>query len=85
MLFTRRETSQNASIHGVQLVATGRSTAALIEAVVQTNVRAMQELLRAENPKAMLALQQRFACDYIAVLMRGTMALVAAIESTAAG
>ena len=61
----------------------GKSTTALIEAVLQTNLRAMQELLRAENPKAMLELQQRFACDYIAVLMRGTMALVGAIESAA--
>jgi hypothetical protein len=33
----------------------------------------------------MLELQQRFACDYMAVLMRGTMALVDAIETTAAG
>jgi hypothetical protein len=63
----------------------GKSTAALIEAVVQTNLRAMQEMLRAENPKAMLELQQRFACDYMAVLMRGTMALVDAIEAAAAG
>ena len=42
----------------------GKSTTALIEAVVQTNLRAMQGMLRAENPKAMLELQQRFACDY---------------------
>jgi hypothetical protein len=63
----------------------GKSTTALIEAVVQTNLQAMQEMLRAENPKAMLELQQRFACDYMAVLMRGTMALVDAIETTAAG
>ena len=39
----------------------GKSTTALIAAVVQTNLRAMQELLRAENPKAVLELQQRFA------------------------
>jgi hypothetical protein len=62
----------------------GKSTA-LIAAVVQTNLQAMQELLRAENPKAMLKLQQRFACEYAAVLMQGTMALVDAIESAAAG
>jgi hypothetical protein len=61
-----------------------KSTTALIEAVVQTNLRAMQELLRAENPEAMLELQQRFACNYTAALMRGTMALVDAIESAAA-
>jgi hypothetical protein len=63
----------------------GKSTTALIAAVVQTNLRAMQELLRAENPKAVLELQQRFACEYMAILMRGTAALVDAIESAAAG
>jgi hypothetical protein len=63
----------------------GKSTTALIEAVVQTNLRAMQERLRAENPKAVLELQQRFACEYTAVLMQGTMALVDAIELAAAG
>jgi hypothetical protein len=61
----------------------GKSTSALIAAVVQTNLQAMQELLRAENPKAMLELQQQFACAYMAVLMRGTMTLVDAIESAA--
>jgi hypothetical protein len=59
----------------------GKSTTALIEAVVQTNLQAMQELLRAENPRDLLKLQQRFACDYMAVLMRGTMELVDAIEA----
>jgi hypothetical protein len=38
----------------------------------------------AENPKAVLELQRRFACEYAAVLMQGTMALVDAIESAAA-
>jgi hypothetical protein len=61
----------------------GKSTTALIDAVVQTNLRAMQELLRAENPKAVLELQQRFAGEYTAALMRGTMALVDAIEAAA--
>jgi hypothetical protein len=63
----------------------GKSSTALVEAVVQTNLRVMQELLRAENPKAVLELQQRFACEYTAILMQGTMALVDAIESAAAG
>ena len=60
------------------------STAALIEAVVQTDLRATQELLCAENPKAVLELQQRFVREYMAVLMQGTMTLVKAIESAAA-
>jgi hypothetical protein len=64
----------------MEFAGMGKSTTALIDAVVQTNLRAMQELLRAENPQDLLKLQQRFACDYMAVLMRGTMALVDAIE-----
>lgn len=60
----------------------GKSTAALIETVVQTNLQAMQDLLRVDSPKALLELQQRFACDYMAALMRGTMALVEAIEAS---
>jgi hypothetical protein len=69
----------------MEFTGMGKSTTALIAAVVQTNLRAVQELLRAENPKAMLELQQRFACEYAAVLMQGTMALVDAIDSAAAG
>jgi hypothetical protein len=63
----------------------GKSTTALIEAVVQTNLQAMQELLRVDSPKALLKLQQRFACDYTAALMRGTMAVVEAIEAAGKG
>jgi hypothetical protein len=69
----------------MEFAGMGKSTTALIDAVVQTNLRAMQELLRAENPEAMLKLQQRFAFDYLTVLMRGTMALVGAVKSAAAG
>jgi hypothetical protein len=59
----------------------GKSTTALIEAVVQTNLQAMQELLRVESPRALLQLQQRFACEYVSALMRGTMVLVDAIQA----
>lgn len=69
----------------MEFTGLGKSTTALIAAVVQTNLQAIQELLRTENPKAMLELQQRFACEYAAVLMRGTMGLVDAIELAAAG
>ena len=69
----------------MEFTGLGKSTTALIAAVVQTNLQAIQELLRAENPKAMLELQQRFACEYAAVLMRGTMGLLDAIELAAAG
>ena len=58
---------------------------AFIAAVVPINLQAMQELLRAEKPEAILELQRRFALDYLTVLMRGTMALVGAVKSAAAG
>jgi hypothetical protein len=63
----------------------GKSITALIETVVQTNLQAMQELLRAENPQDLLKLQQRFTCDYMTVPMRGTMALVDAQAAGYAG
>jgi hypothetical protein len=75
----------NPLIWSMEFGGMGKSTTALIEAVVQTNLQAMQQLLRAENPKAMLELQQRFASDYMMVLMRSTMALVDAIVSATAG
>jgi hypothetical protein len=68
----------------VDFTGMGKSTTALIEAVVQTNLRAMQELLRAENPKAVLELQRQFVREYMSVLMQGTMTLVNTIESAAA-
>ena len=74
----------NPLIWSMEFGGMGKSTTALIEAVVQTNLQAMQQLLGAENPKAMLELQQRFACDYMTVLMRSTMALVDAIVSATA-
>jgi hypothetical protein len=69
----------------MEFIGMGKSTTALIAAVVQNNLRAMHELLRVENPEAMLELQQRFAREYVAVLMQGTIALVDAIKLAAAG
>jgi hypothetical protein len=65
----------------MELGGMGKSATALIEAVVQTNLQAMQELVRVDSAKALLKLQQRFACDYMAALTRGTMAIVDAIEA----
>jgi hypothetical protein len=59
----------------------GGSITALIEGVVQTNLRATQELLRLENPEALVELQQRFVRDYMAALMQGAMTFVNAIKS----
>jgi hypothetical protein len=61
----------------------GMSMAALIHGVVQTNLRAMQELSRVENPQALAELQRRFAREYIAALQDGTMRLVSALRSGA--
>jgi hypothetical protein len=57
------------------------SPADLVNAVMQTNLRAAQALLRAESPAAVLALQQRFVREYTTVLMRGTLSIVGAIEA----
>jgi hypothetical protein len=58
----------------------GRSITTLIDGVVQTNLRAAQELLRVDNPEAFMELQQRFVREYMATLMQGTMALVSAMQ-----
>jgi hypothetical protein len=58
----------------------GRSITTLIDGVVQTNLRAAQELLRVDNPEAFMELQQRFVREYMAALMQGTMALVSAMQ-----
>ena len=57
--------------------------AGLIEGVVQTNLRATQELFRLTNPAAMIELQQRFVREYMDALMQGTATLVRAVRRTA--
>ncbi len=57
-----------------------KSTAALVEAVVQTNLRAAQELLRAEIQRLCWNRSGGLVREYTAVLMQGTMTLVGAIE-----
>ena len=58
-----------------------KSTAALLEAVVETNLRVTQELMRADSPQTVLELQRRCVREYTQVLMQGTMTLVGAIEA----
>lgn len=60
-----------------------KSLASMVEGVVQTNLRATQELLRLSNPVAVIELQQRFLSAYMDALMQGTTALVQAIRRTA--
>ena len=62
---------------------TQQAVAGLVEGVVQTNLRATQELLRLSNPAAMVELQQRFVREYLDTLMAGTATLVRAVRRTA--
>ena len=52
----------------------------MVESVVQTNVRAAQQLFRLGNPTAMVELQQRFMREYLDTLMQGTATMVETIR-----
>jgi hypothetical protein len=55
----------------------------LVEGVVQTNLRAAQELFRLANPAPFVELQQRFAREYTDTLMQNSATLVRAMRRTA--
>src|SRR5438477_5299224 len=55
----------------------------LIEGIVQTNLRATQELLRLANPGAYVELQQRFVRQYLDTLIENSVTLVRAVRRTA--
>ena len=55
----------------------------LVEGVVQTNLRAAQELFRLANPAPFVELQQRFAREYTDTLLRNSATLVRAMRRTA--
>src|SRR5215211_7949326 len=55
----------------------------LVEGVVQTNLRAAQELFRLANPAPFVELQQRFAREYTDTLVRNGATLVRAVRRTA--
>ena len=57
--------------------------AGLVEGVVQTNLRATQELFRLVNPVAIVELQQRFAREYMDTVMQNTAILLRAVRRTA--
>jgi hypothetical protein len=59
------------------------NTVGLVGAVMQTNLRATHDLLRAESPKAVADLQKRFACEYATLLMQGTTMIVETIDAVA--
>ena len=55
----------------------------LVEGVVQTNLRAAQELFRLANPAPVVELQQRFAREYTDTLLRNGATLARAVRRTA--
>ncbi len=57
--------------------------AGLVEGVVQTNLRATQELFRLANPTAIIELQQRFVREYMDTVMQNTATLLRAVRRTA--
>jgi hypothetical protein len=81
MLLVERELDQQESM--IPQMNVGMNMAALLQGVVQTNLRAMQELSRVNSPQALLELQRRFALEYVAALQHGTMTLVNALRPTA--
>ena len=76
--FTKLPTADNKSLESAQ-----QSMATLIEGVVQTNLRAVQEMLDVTTPSRFAELQQRFIRDYMEALINGTFTLVQAIQETA--
>jgi hypothetical protein len=58
----------------------GVNMAALIQGVMQANLRAMQELSRVKTPQGLADLQRRFAGEYIAALQHGTLTLMNALR-----
>ena len=55
----------------------------LVEGVVQTNLRATQELFRLTNPAPFVELQQRYVREYISAVLEGSAAIVRAVRHTA--
>jgi hypothetical protein len=76
--FTKLPIADNKPLEGVE-----HKMVALIEGVVQTNLRAAQEMLGVTTPSGFAELQQRFIRDYMEALINGTFTLVQAIQETA--
>ena len=60
-----------------------QGVAGLVEGVVQTNLRAAQELFRLANPTPLVELQQRFAREYTDALVRNGATMARAMRRTA--
>jgi CBS domain-containing protein len=59
------------------------SMADLVGGVMQSNLRATQELFRLADPLAIVDLQRRFIRDYLDALMHGTNGLIHAVRRSA--
>ena len=55
----------------------------LVEGVVQTNLRAAQELFRLADPAPIVELQQRFVREYTDTLLQNSATLARAFRRTA--
>ena len=60
-----------------------QGVAGLIQGVVETNLRAAQEVFRLANPAPLVELQQRFAREYTDTLLQNSTTLVHAVRRTA--
>jgi hypothetical protein len=60
-----------------------QGVAGLVEGVVQTNLRVVQELFRLSNPAPIIELQQRFVREYTDTLLQNSTTLVRAMRRTA--
>ena len=60
-----------------------QSMTGLFEGVVQTNLRAAQELFRLANPAPFVELQQRFVREYTDTMLRNGATMVRAVRRTA--
>lgn len=60
-----------------------RGAASFVEGIVQANLHATRSMVQLANPSAFIELQQRFAREYLDVLMQGTALLVRATRRTA--
>jgi CBS domain-containing protein len=59
-----------------------QALAGLTQSVMQTNLRAAQELFRLANPGGIIELQQRFAREYVGALIEGGTTILQAARRT---
>ena len=85
LLFERAQRLVGGAAHraGQRGAALQQGVTGLVEGVVQTNLRAAQELFRLANPAPLVELQQRFAREYTDMLLRNSATLVRAMRRTA--